>query len=166
MKTVEFIRMGLDRSVDATMRLIDDMKDAPLTFPTPRGGNHPLWVLGHLAWSEGQLVQHYMLGRANPLDRWKELFGFGSEPSAEASRYPSYEELKKAFTDLRAQTLDVLGTLADADLDQPSKGCPPEFQGFVGTYAQCLLGLIMNTMAHRGQVADARRAAGRKPLRF
>jgi hypothetical protein len=26
--------------------------------------------------------------------------------------------------------------------------------------------IIFNTMTHRGQVADARRAAGRKPLRM
>src|SRR5207248_5467326 len=52
MKTVEFIRMSLDMSAAMTMGLIDDMKDQPLTFPTPKGGNHPLWVMGHLAWVE------------------------------------------------------------------------------------------------------------------
>jgi hypothetical protein len=165
MKTVDFIRMGLDRSVATTMPLIEDMKELPLTFPTPKGGNHPLWILGHLAYSEGQL-QQIMLGRANPLAHWKDLFGFGSEPSAEAKRYPAFEEVKKAFQDLRAETMNVLSTLTDTDLDRPSKSCPPELKEFVGTYGGCFFVMIMNTMHHRGQVADARRAAGRKPLRM
>jgi hypothetical protein len=166
MKTVDFIRMGLESSAKGTLALIDDMKEMPLTFPTSKGGNHPLWVLGHLAWSEGSLIQQNMLGRPNPLAHWNELFGLGSETSADAGRYPKFEEVRNAFEKLRAETMTVLNTLTDADLDQPSKGCPPEFKEFLGTYARCFLVVIMNTMNHRGQVADARRVVGRKPLRF
>ena len=71
-----------------------------------------------------------------------------------------------ALEKLRGETLKTLDALSDADLDLPSKGCPPDLQQFVGTYGQCLLIIIFNTMTHRGQVADARRAAGRKPLRM
>ena len=46
MTTTEFIRKGLESSAGMTLKLIDNMKDQPLTFPTPKGGNHPLWVLG------------------------------------------------------------------------------------------------------------------------
>lgn len=164
MKTVDFIRTGLDMSAEMTLALAEDMKEIPLTSPTPKGGNHPLWVLGHLAWSEGQFLQ-IMLGRENPLAHWKELFGNGSEPSAEAARYPTFDVVKKAFLDQRAEVVKVLNTLTDADLDQPSKACPPELKQFVGTYGQCFLLAIMHPMTHRGQVADARRAVGRKPLR-
>jgi hypothetical protein len=166
MKTVDFIRAALDLSAGGTLALIEDMKDALFTCPTPKGGNHPMWVLGHLAWSEGQIIQHHMLGRANPLAHWKDLFGFGSEPSPEPTRYPAFDEALTAFKNLRAETLDVLGTLTDADLDQPSKSCPPELKQYLGTYGQCFLIAVANTMTHRGQVADARRAAGRKPLRM
>jgi hypothetical protein len=41
MKAVDYIRTALDSSARATLALIDDKKDAPLTFPTPKGGNHP-----------------------------------------------------------------------------------------------------------------------------
>jgi hypothetical protein len=163
MTTVEFVRRGLDASAAMTMKLIDDMKDQPLTFPTPKGGNHPLWVLGHLAWTEGQLLQ-VMTGRPNPLDHWKDLFGPGSEPSPLVPRYPSFEVVRKAFEDQRAETMKLLATLIDADLDRPSKECPPDFTEFLGTYGQCFLLSIMHVPMHRGQVADARRAAGRKPM--
>jgi hypothetical protein len=166
MKAVDFIRTALDTSARSTMALINDMSDQPLTFPTPKGGNHPLWVLGHLAFSEGELIQKIMLGRPNPVAEWKDLFGMGSEVSADASRYPSFEQIKETFLRLRAETLKVLETFSDTDLDQPSNGCPPEFKEFLPTYARCLLAVILNTMSHRGQVADARRAIGRKPLRM
>ena len=166
MKAVEFIRQGLEGSARAALLMIDDMKDAPLTFPTPKGGNHPLWVLGHIAVVEGQVIQTIMLGRPNPVAHWNELFGMKSEPTADASRYPPLEEIREKFLELRADTMKTLDSLSDEDLDQPSKGCPPEMKEFLGTYAPCFLVLIFNTMTHRGQVADARRAAGRKPLRM
>jgi uncharacterized damage-inducible protein DinB len=166
MKTVDFIRRALESSAQATLPLIDDMKDAPLTSPTPKGGNHPLWVLGHLAHTEGELIQHFMLGRENPVAKWAELFARGSQPSTDASKYPSLAEVQKAFDAIRAETMKTLDSLTDADLDRESKACPPEFKQFIGTYGGCFLIVIMNTMTHRGQVADARRAAGRKPLRM
>jgi uncharacterized damage-inducible protein DinB len=163
MTTIEFIRTGLKTSAGMTLALIDDMKDQPLTFPTPNGGNHSLWVLGHLAWPEGQFQQR-MSGRPNPLAHWKELFGPGAEPTAEAAKYPPFDTVRTAFVDMRAETMKVLDTLTDADLDKPSKDCPPEMEQFVGTYGKCFLLAMMHPMTHRGQVADARRAAGRKPV--
>jgi hypothetical protein len=162
MKTVEFLRMSLERSTQATLGLLEDMKDAPRTFPTPNGGNHPLWIAGHLAWGDGEIIQHVMLGRANPLADWKPLFGNGSEPLADAAAYPPYGEVIEAFKRLRSETMHVLETLSDADLDLPSKGCPPEYQKHLGSYAQCFMIALFNTLTHRGQAADARRAAGRK----
>ena len=86
----------------------------------------------------------------------------GSEPSTDAKNYPTFDEVREAYQKLRAETMKVLETLTDDDLDLPSKACPPEYKEFVGTYGQCFLVIIFNTMTHRGQVADARRAAGRR----
>jgi hypothetical protein len=164
MKTTDYLRMGLEFATGQALALIEDMKDALLTFPTTNGGNHPLWVLGHLAIAEGQLIQHVMLGRPNPLAHWKELFGPGTRPVADAARYPAFGELMNAFKEARSGTLKVLESLTDADLDRPSKACPPEFQSFVGTVRQCFIYLTYHFAYHAGQVSDARRTAGRKPL--
>jgi DinB family protein len=165
MKTVEFIRMALESQGGAMLAKVDDMKDQPVMFPTPKGGNHPLWVLGHLAWSDGQLLE-IMTGRANPLGKWRPVFGFGSEPTGNAADYPSFAECRKAFEQARAETIKVLSSLSDADLDRASEKCPPEAKEFVGTYGKCFLVMIQNAMGHDGQLADARRAAGRKRLRM
>lgn len=49
MNTIDFIKMSLESSKGWAMGLIGDMQDSPLTQPTSNGGNHPLWVIGHLA---------------------------------------------------------------------------------------------------------------------
>ena len=164
MKTIDYIKMGIETSMNITIGLIDDMKDAPLTQPTSKGGNHPLWVLGHLAYSEANIVNHIILGNENPLIGWKEMFGSSSEPVAEADRYLPWDEVRQKFDEVRTHTSSVLESLSDDDLDQPSKNCPPGRENFMGTVGQCLLVLALNPAMHRGQVADARRMAGRKPL--
>lgn len=163
MKTTDYLKMALETSKAFTLGLIDDMKDAPLTQPTVNGGNHPLWVLGHLAYSEANIVNHIILGNENPLIEWKELFGSGNEVVADADRYPSLDELMKKFEEVRTQTLSVLEGLSDDDLDQPSKNCPPGRENFLGTVGQCFMMLSLHATMHYGQVADARRALGRKP---
>lgn len=164
MKTIDYIKMGIETSMNITIGLIDDMKDAPLTQPTSKGGNHPLWVLGHLAYSEANIVNHIILGNENPLIGWKEMFGSSSEPVAEADRYLPWDEVRQKFDEVRTHTSSVLESLSDDDLDQPSKNCPPGRENFMGTVGQCLLVLALHPAMHRGQVADARRMAGRKPL--
>ena len=39
MTAIDYIRLSLENSKGWTMGLINDMKDAPLTQPTPNGGN-------------------------------------------------------------------------------------------------------------------------------
>jgi hypothetical protein len=42
------IKFALTISNGSVLSVIDEMSDAATTFPTPNGGCHPLWVLGHL----------------------------------------------------------------------------------------------------------------------
>ena len=164
MKTIDYIKMGIETSNNMTLGLIDDMKDAPLTQPTSNGGNHPLWILGHLAYSEANIVNHLILGNENPLIGWKEMFGSSREPVTDADQYLPWDEVREKFDEVRAQTASFLDGLSEDDLDQQSKNCPPGRENFMGTIGKCLLILTLHPTMHRGQVADARRMAGRKPL--
>jgi len=69
----------------------------------------------------------------------------------------------RAFERVRADTLRYLDTLGEDDLDKPCRrveGAGPDFQ----TIGECLSALSLHLSFHSGQVADARRAAGRQPL--
>ena len=163
MTTIEFIKISLAASTGWSMGLINDMRDAPLTQPTPNGGNHPTWVLGHIVRAESDLLDGFILGQPNRFPEYEKLFGMGSEPSTDASIYPSIDELIGKFELIRAATLAHLDTLTDADLDAASHA-PAEFGEMFGTVAACFAAMSSHISFHSGQVADARRAAGRTPL--
>jgi hypothetical protein len=138
------------------------MHDNPLQQPTSAGGNHPLWVLGHITRAESDLLDGFILGQPN---RFPELENCSNRvtPSRNAGDYPSMEELMGKFEEIRAATLAHLDTLSEADLDQKSRA-PEEFGQFFGTVAACYAAMSTHVAFHAGQVADARRAAGRTPL--
>ena len=164
MDTKDLLKMELEMSSSMTLKLLEDMNDAPLTAPTPNGGNHPLWIAGHLAYSIGSLINNMMLGEDNPLAEWKELFDGGTQPVADAAHYPPYDELIAKCQEMHASCMATLESLSESDLDSKSKNCPEEYAPFFGTYRQCFLITAMHWMMHRGQVADARKAAGREVL--
>jgi hypothetical protein len=134
------------------------MSGAPTTFPTPNGGCHPLWVLGHLALIEGS-IPAILFGEQNPAAKWNEYFGEGSEPVDDTGTYPPFAEVRDMYVRLRERNLALLETLSEADLDKstvaPPKGREREF----ATFGSSLLVLALHQMIHRGHVTDARRAA-------
>src|SRR3954471_21534246 len=123
MKAMEATRIALGFA-DQGVGLLEAVKEAPLVQPGPFGGNHAMWIAGHLAVVEGRL--HKMLfGTPNPVEHWKPLFDWGSEPQADRSAYPPFEEVLRTFRQLRAKTLALLDEIGDAGLDQPTKSQPP-----------------------------------------
>ena len=166
MKATDLLRTQMTMSKDVTAGLLSSMSDAPLTFPTPQGGNHPTWVAGHLVYAEANLINHMLLGNTNPLLSWKDLFRGGSEPVATENTYPALAELLAKWDEIRIQTLQLLDSLSDEDLDKSSLKPPPGREEIFGTYGKVFSMVVMHPLMHRGQVADARLAAGPDVLMF
>jgi len=164
MKATDLIRFQLEMSKNLTASLLADMQDAPLTAPTPNGGNHPLWVAGHLAYSEAGLTNGAMFGKDHPLADWKEMFSGGSQPQYDATDYPTLTEILAKWDEVRTNTLKILDSLSDEDLDKPAANPPAGREEAFGTYGKILSIVAMHALMHRGQVADARRAVGREML--
>ncbi len=162
MKATDFVKSSLQSSTGWAMGLINDMKDAPLTQPTS-GGNHPLWVLGHVIRSESDLLDGFILGKPNRFPELEKAFATGTSPTANADDYPSMDELLSKFEQMRAATLAHLETLSDEDLAAPSHA-PEEFGDEFRTVGSCFSAMSVHMAFHAGQVADARRAAGREVL--
>jgi hypothetical protein len=74
MQSIDLIRENLKHSEEIVLARVEDMRDHCVVFPTPRGGCHTLWVLGHLAYIETLVTRSFMLGETNPLAHWKDLF--------------------------------------------------------------------------------------------
>ena len=163
MHTKDAIRFALTLSDGAVMRVIDKMGDAATTFPTPNGGCHPLWVLGHLTMVEG-MVPAVLYGEKNPVAEWQRYFGENSEPLADASAYPPFAEVREKYLELRERNLKLLESLAEEDLDQPTKAPPTGREREFATFGQSFLVLALHQAMHRSHVTDALRAAGRTAL--
>ena len=163
MKAIELIRWAMQMTEQGTTALVADMRDAALTQPTSRGGNHPLWILGHLAYLEGA-IPTVLLGEPNPVERWAPLFASGTQPKTDASAYPSFDEVLKTYRDMRARNLKLLDELGEAALDRVPKQIPPGFEDAMKTFGHTFLLIALHNMVHYGQIADARRVAGHKSL--
>ena len=160
MTSKELIRINLDSYFAMTLQMVEDMKESATVFPTPNGGCHALWLLGHLAYSEGTIIQQFMLGGENPCADWKDIFGDGSEPESSADKYPAFDNVMASLHEVHQKNMELFESLSEEDLNSASKGCPPEYMPFFGTYRMCFNTLAGHYLMHRGQFADARRAAG------
>lgn len=159
MQSIDLIRNNLRQSRDRVLLRIEEMRDHSMVAPTPNGGAHTLWTLGHLAFIEGLVVCKMMAGKANPLADWQEIFD-GAEVSGDAERYPSFDEALARCREMRERTLALLDSLTEDDLDRGSAEVPKNFEDTFGTYRLCLQFVADHWYMHRGQLADARRAAG------
>ena len=163
MYTKEAIQFALTVSNGAVLRAIDKMGDAPTTFPTPNGGCHPLWVLGHLTIVEG-MIPLVLYGENNPVAEWQKYFGENSEPIADASAYPSFASIREKYLELRERNLKLLESLSEEDLDKPTKAPPKGREQEFATFGRSFLVLALHQTMHRSHVTDALRAAGRAAL--
>jgi len=158
MNTKDAIKFALTVSDRAVLSVIDEMSGAPTTFPTPNGGCHPLWVLGHLAMIEG-MIPAVLFGEENPAGRWQQYFGEKSEPVDDAGAYPPFAEVRDTYVGLRQRNLALLESLTEADLDKPTLAPPKGREREFATYGSSFLVLALHQMLHRSHVTDARRAA-------
>jgi len=157
-QSIELIRDNLKKSRDRVLARVEDMREHGVVFPTPNGGGHTLWVLGHLAYIEALVIRGFMLGEPNPLAEWEEPFD-GADTSGDASRYPPFDEVLARCREMRERTLTLLDSLSEDDLDRASANAPDGHEDTFGTYRLCLQFVADHWYMHRGQLADARRAA-------
>ena len=160
MYTKDAIRFSLNLAEGAMFQSLAAIEDAPLTFPTPNGGCHPMWVLGHLSFVEA-LTHELLAGEANPIAGWGSMFGPSTIASAEAGQYPSFTEVRSRYTQLRKRTLQLLDSFSEADLDKRVSNPPQGLEEQFATYGKALLTLAVHQALHRSHVSDAVRAAGR-----
>jgi DinB superfamily len=160
MYTKDAIRFSLNLANRAMLGSLEQIQDEPLTFPTSQGGCHPLWVLGHLTLIEG-LTYELISRRPNPVSKWAPLFAPNTTPVADASIYPAFGEIRDRYLELREKNLRLLDSLSEADLDTPTNNPPKGLEEIFATYGKSFLALAFHQTAHRGQITDAIRAAGR-----
>jgi hypothetical protein len=102
-------------------------------------------------------------GGPNPVQNWKPLFDWGSEPLDDPAAYPPFNDVLAKFQDLRAQTHAFLDEFGDAGLDRPTKTQPPGFTGFETAGAAITI-IAGHAIGHLGGLTVCRAAAGKQRL--
>jgi len=104
-----------------------------------------------------------MLGELNQLADWEEIFD-GADTSGDIEDFPPFDQVLKECRRLRASTVSLLESMDEDDLDKVSENAPDGAEDLFGTYRRCFQYAADHWFMHRGQMADARRAAGLKRM--
>src|SRR5689334_16518378 len=100
MQSIDLIRDNLKKSRDRVLARVEEMHEHAVVFPTVNGGGHTLWVLGHLAYIESQIVHSFMLGDRNPLSQWELTFD-GEDVSPDVGQFPPFRDVLAKCREVR-----------------------------------------------------------------
>lgn len=147
--------------------LLSNVDDADW-FRFPDGGvSHIAWQAGHLAVCEYGLAIKRIRG-AKPDDdqiigaEAFQLFGKGSVPEADASKYPPVADIRELLTRVHTAALAELETLTDeAASESAGEPAHPMF----GTKLEALRWCSAHEFLHAGQIGLLRRQLGNNWLR-
>jgi hypothetical protein len=162
MKAIDLVRFSLVMSDQSFQSLLFDLREHPMATQAPSGGNHAIWILGHLTVIEAGLPG-ISDGEPNPLSEWEPLFMPGTTPTRDAKAYPGFDELLGLYREHRARSMEMLEHIGDAGLDRVPKHIPPGFEEGMATVGRTFTLMALHQMFHSGQLADIRRALGLKP---
>jgi hypothetical protein len=133
-------------------------------FAMPGGVTHVAWQVGHLAIAQYRLCLVRIRGDL-PTDanlitpEWIGLFGKGSTPDPDPTKYPSIGAIVALVERVHAMALETCAAPPESDLDTPSLPQHWQFDTKLGAIQWC----ARHEMTHAGQIGLLRRMLGQKP---
>ena len=157
----ELIKDGFGFARDYTCSLFEQFKTTDeWVHQVHEKANHALWCAGHIANTDNFALTILAPDRVRNLDGYQELFGGGSQPTGDASKYPKPEEVLAYLKERRETLLNVLDAMSEDDLGKPTSDEAPEFMPTVESVFRIL---IWHEGLHTGQASIAHRGLGRAP---
>lgn len=148
---------GLALARGVTHKFLEGIADDKLTHRAAPGSNHALWIMGHLAHAENSFCSKISGNDSVLPENYTELFGMGSEPSDDASTYPSKSELMDALDKSRAFLISWLSGLSEDQLAAP---LPDDYEMFGPNAASLATAIAWHEGVHGGQLIEIRRSLG------
>ncbi|MCG8584748.1 MAG: DinB family protein, partial [Pirellulales bacterium] len=162
MSAKERLRGQLEFSRNFTEGLLQNFKTPEdFVFQVHPNANHAMWFVGHISHSDNFFISIIDPSKAVEKEGYGELFGMGSQPTSDASAYPSPEEALAFLRERRATLLEVLDNLSEEDLDKPTPEGTPDF---LPTISSVLEMAAWHEGLHAGQVTVASRGLGNRPV--
>ena len=158
--TQELISSGLaslNFSRQALLGLLDGIPAEKLTHQLTPGGNHALWIAGHIANADDFFLSTLAGTEPKHPDKWRDLFGQGSKPINDAAAYPSLDDVKQALANRREELLAWFQSLSSEKLAEP---LPADYQQFAPNFGAFPGTLAWHEGLHAGQLSMIRRDLG------
>lgn len=149
-----------------TWTLLEDLSDDDWFFVPSQVQTHIAWQVGHLAMAEYRVALERVRG-PQPEDRdmiskeFLRLFGKGTAPEVDRSRYPAPAEIRATFDRVHERLQQDIPSCSDALLDEKFSVPHPAFSTKLGA----LYFVAEHEMLHAGQIGLIRRMSGKPPLR-
>jgi hypothetical protein len=140
-----------------SLKAINDWPTDKATFQTGPEDNHLLWTLGHLASTDAWVGATFKIPGAEVPEAYSALFGMGSKPVNDPSKYPPLAEVRGYFDGCRSAVRNWLDTVDDKTLAGSLK---EQTGGFANDGFDMLMKICWHEGWHIGQVATIRRALG------
>lgn len=144
----------------ATLGLIEEIPEDKLCTQVCEGGNHPKWVLGHLAWTDNYFLGKFAKQPSRLPDGWEDKFQMGSKPNPNAADYPPLGELQDV---LAASREALIAWFAGLDEKQAAAELGDDFKTFAPTLGHLASSLAWHEGLHAGQISAVRRYLGFGP---
>lgn len=145
-------------------KMVADVPAERMCHQPPGLPNHPAWQVGHLTVVRSGMAR--MLGAsADVPEAWQALFGPGSTPSSDTTKYPAKDEL---LATLRRAHRVVVDAFKAAD---PAKLAAPHGVERLNALGPTLGHVVVTALTahdglHVGQLSDWRRVMGLPRVRW
>lgn len=162
MTETERLLAGLRFAREFSRGLLDEIDSDEQWLARPHDrANHALWFAGHMALVDNSTILLIAPRQAVRLDDYKPLFGMGSTPHDDLSKYPPVEEVRARMDERRDVLLEAAKSLTDEDLNRSTPESSPPFIPTVGAALQFM---IWHEGLHAGQITVVHRSLGREPF--
>lgn len=162
MSIAEHLKLSFDLPDMIVNGYLADLTDEELLVRPTENANHIAWQLGHLIHGENFHMNQLAPDSMPPLpEGFSERHTKETAAQNESSDFLSKAEYLELMQQQRAGTLEVLGSLSDEQLMQPS---PESMRYFGPTVGSVFSGEAVHWVMHAGQWAIIRRKLGKPPL--
>ncbi len=166
MTTGQVLADQIRRTREWTILLLVDLAGDDWTWQPFPGAQHALWICGHVASAQQQLVFGRCLGQEDLDSEFMDHFAIGGPiKSAEEHDWPSPDVVRRQMDKVQSQTEEAVVGLSDSFLAEPAfgkGGVPhPHYDTKLGAIGH----VVRHEAFHAGQLAMLRRLRGKPFLR-
>jgi hypothetical protein len=155
---VEQLAHTYQHALDETLKTLDKVPADKRFKQIKPGKAHPLWLLGHLAFSNDLIVNMLCLNSPSQLSpvymqKFAPSILGGAAITPNAADYPAWDEILANYKKTASKSVELIRGLTDSDLTGGPKGkVPPEHADFFKVLGNTLGHMADHDAYHRGQI--------------